>query len=501
MRLVYLWIVFTSLVLGACSSTPNSKTNPFLPSKKSKSVSSVSKDWQSEINQFYQTIRSTDFIYYVVTINQVIDNPDGLTCDHDTFDALSRALAFNPSSLTAHYTFYECYEDAGATEEADYHLNAVEQIATALLMTGTGDDEHSPILARHVNELVYLSLLVDRVYLDFEFQPVDDDLIAKVHVIDVSERKFGHLYFTVTDSMKIIFGDVYDETQPDRLFVNNVHKFFLDNKNAGAINYEAAKKLKTGDYQQALALLEPLKDSSLLAQLRYYQAHLLSGNFEEFFNGIDTIEENADLGIPLAKVMLAQALYQLSKPQDNGTEAIEAAKADYQQVNLLLQETDEMTQTGVGIRQFAEYFLHSPTPIEEIVLWQKVSNQTLAPRLIYDLAELSLTMGHVDASHTEELYRLAADSGSVDAMYRIARQQFAYMMDPFVKSEVLNYLTQAADKDHASATKTLADWYWFGEHVKQNKRKACGLYQQAQALGVDSDTLDSCMVTQQQDGK
>ena len=110
-------------------------------------------------------------------------------------------------------------------------------------------------------------------------------------------------------------------------------------------------------------------------------------------------------------------------------------------------------------------------------------------------------MNQVDVSHSEDLYQLAADSGSADAMYRLARQQFGDMMDPFVKSEVLNYLTQAADKDHASATKTLADWYWFGEHVKQNKRKACGLYQQAQALGVDSDTLDACMVTQQQDRK
>ena len=168
-------------------------------------------------------------------------------------------------------------------------------------MTGTGDDEHSPIHARHVNELVYLSVLVDRVFLDFEFQPIDDQLIAKVHFIDVSEMKFGHLYFTVTDSMKLIFSTLYDETESERIFVKNIHTFFVETKNAGAINYEAAKKLNVGDYQQALALLEPLKDSSLLATLRYYQAHLLSGNFEEFLNGIDTIQENADAGVPWRK--------------------------------------------------------------------------------------------------------------------------------------------------------------------------------------------------------
>lgn len=453
-----------------------------------------------QVEDFYYSDASTVIQPYIDAIRQFDTIPAEEFCQPHNQLTLNQAVSLNSTSLLATYQLYKCAVIAKDKPLAMRYYHHTEQLIQVLWDESKGHDIDMAMEVREIDEAYVLAELVGLDVLDVEIVDDVDGFAYKFHLLDIKKRQFQHRYFKNHRLLKMMLTDLSGLDLDNKQVTSLLLDAYTKQKYPTALILKARKLLDKALYVKAIKLLTPIAKDSALAATLLAEGFIKLGQRESLDPLLSRIDIAARNGLIEAKLLLGQYIMLFA------TNDKKLADSDQ-----LLDEVDELTFAGNGVRLQVEKLSRYPDNMSLLTKWYQRTNKVEILDAMIEVAQSlhafsvknALAKNSVTKKANVEyaLRQLAAGFGHPGALDSAAQMIERKELSPEQAGEVLynlalifdfagqgvtadlaialKYYQQAVALGNAQAQANLGYLFEAGKHVSKDMVKAHQFYQQA----------------------
>lgn len=439
-----------------------------------------SQSWAYQIKQFYISDAETVILPYINLVRSFDEAKEDEYCSIESNNKIFSALKLNPSSLFAYIQLYSCAYQVGRTADAERYIKNVQGIAEAILKKSSGEDADEAIEVRELDEVHIILELSGLQPLDLEIIQNYGDFIYKFHVYDTEVDKFEYRYFKNSKLLKVMYGSLSGKHLTTEQTTGISLKTYVQQKFSAALIPVARQHLLKNKFQEVIELLSPLPEKSAIVITLLAEAYLRTGNTDEFYNLIESLELLSNKGLIEAKVLLAQFI-QTNAENEN----------EFEEVQNILKNIDTLTSPGTGTLLLAKKLSTYENSVELIKGLLERSNDLADWDLLPSLAEYVHSSNRSNHNTEYELLLLSAEKSNSHSLFALARLFKNGHLVEKSNEKAIELYSASAELGNASAQLDLGYYYETGSlGLKRNNDTAFKWYsksaEQSHAIALNN---------------